>query len=319
MKRLCVFAHWDRDNIIDDYVLYYLETLKKVCSEIIFVSDCNLKIEELSKLKNITKYYIAQKHGEYDFGSYKRGFQFALENNLDFDELIFANDSCYGPFFSFETIFHKMDKKKCDFWGMTGNRYGVVDEDAPLYTKSKKEPHIQSYFLVLKKVVWSSEVFKNFINSITKEEKKNDIIKKYEIGLSRLLNENGFKSAKYIDKYRFIHNPTSLKWDKMIKKDGYPFLKTTIVKNGFSFTGEVKGWQDVIKSVSDYPIEIIEKNRNRLLDLHENKYAKLNLYRKIRFNILKDAPLELRCLIIFIEKYSYIILNTLCFNKLKKF
>ena len=29
MKRLCVFAHWDRDNIIDDYVIYYLKALKE--------------------------------------------------------------------------------------------------------------------------------------------------------------------------------------------------------------------------------------------------------------------------------------------------
>ena len=28
MKRVCVFAHWDKDNIIDDYVIYYLKALK---------------------------------------------------------------------------------------------------------------------------------------------------------------------------------------------------------------------------------------------------------------------------------------------------
>jgi hypothetical protein len=29
VKRLCVFAHFDKHNIIQDYVIYYLENLKK--------------------------------------------------------------------------------------------------------------------------------------------------------------------------------------------------------------------------------------------------------------------------------------------------
>ena len=80
MKRLCVFAHWDRDNKIDDYVIYYLKALKEVCETIIFVSDCNLEPNETNKLNNIADFVIAQKHGEYDFGSYKRGFLFAKKN-----------------------------------------------------------------------------------------------------------------------------------------------------------------------------------------------------------------------------------------------
>ena len=51
MKRLCVFAHWDRDNIIDDYVIYYLKALKQVVSTLVFVSDCDLPSEELEKLE----------------------------------------------------------------------------------------------------------------------------------------------------------------------------------------------------------------------------------------------------------------------------
>ena len=39
MKRLCIFAHYDKDNLIDDYVIYYLRELKKSFNKIIFVSD----------------------------------------------------------------------------------------------------------------------------------------------------------------------------------------------------------------------------------------------------------------------------------------
>ena len=53
MKRLCVFAHWDRDNIIDDYVIYYLKALKQVVSTLVFVSDCDLPLKELEKLQKL--------------------------------------------------------------------------------------------------------------------------------------------------------------------------------------------------------------------------------------------------------------------------
>ena len=55
------------------------------------------------------------------------------------------------------------------------------------------------------------------------------------------------------------------------------------------------------------------------MDLYENLYAKENLYRKIRCNILKECPWEVRYIVSRIEKYSFIVLNTICFNKLKKF
>ena len=137
--------------------------------------------------------------------------------------------------------------------------------------------------------------------------------------MSQILYQNKFKSEVFIKKYKFVHNCTAAKWKTLIEKDKYPFIKTTIVKNGFYFTGEVKNWREVIKAHSDYPIELIEKNSSRLSELHENRYEKFNIYRKIRYNLLFASPLDLRYCVILFEKYTYKILNMLCFNKLKKF
>ncbi len=319
MNRLCIFAHWDRDNIIDDYVVYYLNALKDVCNQIIFVSDCDLEQNEIDKINNIVDYCIAEKHGEYDFGSYKRGYFFALDKELIFDELILVNDSVYGPFYPLKPIFEKMQKQRCDFWGMTANRYGIADVDTLLCIKLVVQSHIQSYFLVFRKTVLNSNIFYDFMKSIKKENSKNEIIKKYEIGLSQILYKSNFKSATYIKKYKFVNNSTIFKWDKLIKNDKYPFIKTSLVKNGSEFFGELKGWDKLIREKSDYPIEMIEKNSQRLLNLYKNRYQKLNIYRKIRFHILKNAFPEVKLIVILIEKVLYKVLNTICFNKLKKF
>ena len=97
MKRVVIFAHYDKKNIISDYVIFYLKALKQVADEIVFVSCCLLSDIEKEKISGVASYIISEIHDEYDFGSYKRGFLFLKDRLDDFDELIFANDSCYGP------------------------------------------------------------------------------------------------------------------------------------------------------------------------------------------------------------------------------
>ena len=99
MKILAVFAGYDKDNIIDDYVVYYIKELKKI-ADIIYVSDCNMLDNELNKISEHCIHLINGHHGEYDFGSYKRGYLYAKENNIlqNYNKIIFCNDSCYGPF-----------------------------------------------------------------------------------------------------------------------------------------------------------------------------------------------------------------------------
>lgn len=50
MNRIGIYAHYDIKNIVDDYVLFAISELKKVCNEVIFVSCSDLKEEELNKL-----------------------------------------------------------------------------------------------------------------------------------------------------------------------------------------------------------------------------------------------------------------------------
>ena len=317
MKRICVFAHWDKDNQIDEYVIYYLQALKRVVDSIIFVSDCDLSTIEIEKITLITTTVLANKHGEYDFGSYKRGINYILKHHLPFDEILLVNDSCYGPFYPLENIFKKMSTKKCDYWGLTKNSYGITkqnDIDIAIW-----EPHIQSYFLLLKSQVVNSKKFLEFINNIKVENNKTDIIINYEIGLTKLLTSCGFKSAIYVDKYSHTENCLASKWKKMIIKYKFPFIKTSIIKNGLFVLGEVKDWREVISSISDYPIEYIEYNANKQLSLMQNLYKDMNLYRKIRFKLLNNMPMEFRKIVIYLEKNIFIILNNLCFNKLKKF
>jgi len=253
-KRLAVFAHYDRDNVIDDYVMYYLEELKKVASDIVFVSDCDLPDAELKKLDGIVKKSIAMRHGEYDFGSYKRGYQ-AMEKDLDkYDELIFANDSCYGPFYPLKDVWKTMDQKVCDFWGLFEHRDSEV-----------KKWYLQSYFFVFKKNVFVSKGFKKFINSIKKEERKRDIVIKYEMRLSNYLVSEGFKYDSLFKKSKknLTHQN---KVFNMIKK-GLPFLKRHLFEVNIYKVSKVNMRKEKLDNFlkDKYPVQLMNKHIKRML------------------------------------------------------
>lgn len=97
MSRIAIFASYDKNGIIHDYVIEYLKYLKEIADKIIFIADNYADEQEQNKLKWLVDYVKFSTHGEYDFRSYKRGYYFAKNNGwLDnANELIFCNDSCF--------------------------------------------------------------------------------------------------------------------------------------------------------------------------------------------------------------------------------
>ena len=194
MKRLAIFAFYNGKGLINDYVVTYLKYLKELSDSIIFVADNEPNVKELSKIYPLVSHIESYHHGEYDFGSYKIGFRYAKEHCLldDVDEIILCNDSCFCVD-SLKPAFDKMSTKPCDFWSMTAS--------------NEYEPHLQSFFLVVKKKLFNSEVFSNYLDNVKHLDSFLEIVNTYEIPLKMTFEKEGFKSASYI-KAPKKNNPT---------------------------------------------------------------------------------------------------------------
>ncbi len=276
MKRTAVFAHYDKNNLIQDYVVYYLSELKKCAEKIIFVSDSDVLPVELKKIEDIVEHSIIGRHGEYDFGSYKRGFLYAKENNLltTCEELILANDSCYAPLFPFKEMFSVMSQKTIDFWGATSSDSGIKKEDEDIYCRFN---HIQSYFIVFKPAVFNSDIFNNFITSVKKENTKEEIVIKYEMGMTHLLEENGFKCDSYCELSKKVPSAHITAYINLIRHDKSPFLKReiTLYRNAEVFYPILVKY--LIKRYTKYDYNLIQndvkKNARYLTLLEHIKYC----------------------------------------------
>lgn len=215
--RYAVFAGYNADKTIHPYVITYLKGLNEVTDGVVYIADSELKEEEYQKLKDLVIHTEHIRHDEYDWGSYKRGFNWLKENGYleKADEIIFANDSCYAPMKSFKPMFREMNKRKdLDFWGDLQN--------------TRFTTHLQSYFLVFRPRVFLNSKFNRFMNDVTHQIDSSLYITEYEVKLTPELQKIGFKWDTYMPysklRYLDIDDKNSYPYT-MISKYNHQFLK----------------------------------------------------------------------------------------------
>ena len=247
--RMAVFAMFSEDGIIDNNVLTYLNGLLEVVDNIVLVADNPIRETEIEKIKRIVCHCEFSRHLEYDFGSYRRGWEYIITKYDLLNkprEIVFCNDSCYGPVCSFDKVFSEMSGKY-DLWGLTANNF--------------IEKHIQSYFFVADSSVFLSEKFKKFFCSIRPEKTVSDVIRNYEIKMTRAITDDDSRIGIWINldddetyaqykKYSAdpVHYPVQL-----INK-GFPLVKAKALSQSKS---NIQGVLDTIKLIKSIKPEII--------------------------------------------------------------
>ncbi len=215
-KRLFIFAGYDKDCIVDETLLHYLRSLSDL-GDIIFVMDNNLPDTEIAKVKSIKNILsvTATKHNEYDFGSYKRGFQYAVENKKlkKYDWIYFVNDSVYGPLFDLKDILGNIESRNADLIGITD------------YTALRTPIHVQSWFVGISQRVANEQFLADFMNSVRHEDSKLMIISKYEVKLSQLILSHGYKMATFISGQDGAISHEMYEFPLNMIKRGVPFVK----------------------------------------------------------------------------------------------
>ena len=236
---------------------------------------------ELNKIEDFTIKAISERHVEYDFGSYKRGYICAKENNIleNYDYLILCNDSVYGPLFSLDSLFDKMKDHKF------GGLYRSKD------IKIASHYYIGSFFIIVKKEIFLSDIFLNFINSIKKEGDKNEIIKNYEFGISKLMIDSGINiEGLFLD--TDISNRPYFEPLKLLN-EGFPFIKKHILEKKITVPLNIEELKLIIQKIKKiYDINMIVNNLNRTADANQIKYL-FQRFKTFNFNVIHNKILNI--------------------------
>lgn len=275
MNRLGVFLIYDRHGIVDDYIVFLLEKMKKLYSELVIICNCDLNKESRKKIGLFSSNIIIRENKGFDAGGFKDALSIYIgwKKIKNFDELILFNDSFFGPFFSIEEIFKEMDKTKYDFWSMTKNT-GSYHSGAA----------IQSYFIVVRKRLLKSPIFQKYWEDLPYYESFKDVVVEYEMKFASYFSQRGFTWNSYIKtgeydvdgnrKYRMSLYHTVP--NEIIKEQRYPFLKRKLFDLdafGLDYGLDKQTREnfidaiEYIKNYTEYDINLIWKNVLRTYSL----------------------------------------------------
>ena len=248
-KRLFLFAGYDAHGIIDAAEVMYVRALA-AAGDVVYIMDSDVSADMLARVREIPNviYASAARHGEYDFGSYKRGYEYARDAKIlgNYDFVYLVNDSVYGPLSDLTPTLIQMEDKNTDAFG-------------PVLHPDSKGIYIQSWFIGMRKTVFMSAWFDKFMSSIRRQPDKGTVIYFYERGFTQALIRHKMSFAGlYSCAGRSIYNAI-----KKLYKAGLPFIKRSAFTRRHGALGRQLGY--VLGHVPNDVRAAILENANRTL------------------------------------------------------
>jgi rhamnosyltransferase len=264
--RLALYAHYSGSGGVALYVPHLLREIHKLGFRICFISNSPIPQSSEPELREYCEKIIERDNTGYDFAMWQQALaEYDLEQ---FEELLLINSSIVGPFYPLEPLWGRAAASECDFWGMTDN------DDLGL--------HLQSYFLVFRRQVLQHPCFQTFWRSVLPYRHKQTVIGSYEIGLTKWLEQHGFKwislfpqeviheiylnRLTVFEKIRYRIRPvglpqnTTILLPDLLAESGMPFLKLGILRG----EGEMQSRIDRalrLLEVSNFPADVLNELR----------------------------------------------------------
>ncbi len=281
-RRACLFALYDPDGLVDDYVVAYVAELARH-ADVFVLADCELAPGQLERLSGSVAGAWTQRHGAHDFGSWS-----LLARELVgwsalamYDEVLLVNDSCWllRPL---DEVFARMDAQPCDFWGLqlTARRFepeptqpqAVPLEEVkrswlpPTAFRYPELVHVGSYFLALRRPVVEDVGFRLRLDAVVAQRDRANLVQKYETGTTQYLVGQGYDFSTWVPDLRPNH-PIYGPGVFDLLAEGFPvFKRRFLVANPYD-TPDLADWKArILAVVPDASVDMFERNLLRVAD-----------------------------------------------------
>lgn len=259
MKRLAIYCFFDKQKKFSSYNQYYLNSLVEISDKVILVANGGIESSASNDLKQQGINVISRNNAGFDFAAWRDAINSIPAIELQsYDEIILCNNSCYGPVTSWNNIWEKMKDKDCDFWGL------YEHPETPEYPR-----HIQSYFYVLKKALFNSQFFREYLFHLPVAKSWYEAVLQ-EVNFTQDMEKAGFKSSSLFKSSQLIPNPTR-HLPEVLLSQGFPLVKRKAFSSPINEIIEyslVQGSRKAlewIRQQTSYPVDLIVEDLCRHL------------------------------------------------------
>ncbi|HFI0081230.1 TPA: rhamnan synthesis F family protein [Streptococcus suis] len=260
MSHLLVYVHYNKYNIVSEYIYYQLKSIRSIYSDIVFVSNSHVSKDKVQYLQSerLIDFFIQRDNIGYDFAAWKEGLN--QVTIYQYDSVTLMNDTCFGPLWNLEDYYSQFDSDvNVDFWGMTNHLETKIDSVVV-------PEHLQSYFMVFKKRILQSQAFVGFWSSVSELTNIQDVIKLYESQLTKILLSEGYSYKCVLDTsicYKTLENSNvTLEYPEVILKNNVPFIK---IKSFTEYPDRIYSLLHLIRMKTKYPVELIERHLRQII------------------------------------------------------
>jgi len=186
-----IVAHFHEKGILRNDTINLINLAKNSFKKIIVIST-NLKRKELNKIDKSVKVIIRPNIG-YDFYSYREGIIYLLKNELDLFKKIYLMNT------SFLCLNIKIFLKRILSASINNKVFVGITKSYEIHE------HIQSYLLIIDKKLFLNSTFIYWFKKMKPINKRQNVIEKYELGLSKLILDMSFSISSLFKKNLIIY------------------------------------------------------------------------------------------------------------------
>lgn len=246
--RAIVLAHFDPRGGFDPHVVEALRRYRPHADRLVVVSASTPRLP--SAARGLVDTFLCRANEGYDFVSWREGL--ATLRAGDFAEILCVNDSVYGPLSDLGPVLRHPRTADADLWGM------VLSEQATRFRVGRC-PHVQSWFFGMRRRLLESPVYDRFWKQVVPLPSKDEVVDRYELGLSDACHRAGLRVAAVYDareaprvalgelwphvrltsprrSWRLLrkgrrcqHNPSELLGNRLLEA-GVPFVKVNVFR-----------------------------------------------------------------------------------------
>lgn len=280
VKRLGVMRILDTTGVIDRYVFYYLDKMKDVVDKLMVFCANGTDDATVVRLSEYTEFIFRYDNVHFSDGCFVT--ECSYERMREYDEVVFFDDTCYGPFSSLQSIFEKAERLRLDYWGMTKKYESVMPDGMPVAAA------LQDYFVVLRNKVVHSDFFAQYWHGV---RDGGNVIE----AMVRALDYGGFYGDACVDTSAFCgrfpdenYDPSIWYAYDLIRYEKFPLVRTGALDNTYFLPGgdEVPGKTfEYIKNSTDYDPSLIWEHLLRtknILDIKTSMHLERVLPNEVR-------------------------------------